>query len=96
VILTRDTWMHRVDLAHATGRLPVLSADHDGVLVADVVAEWAGRHGQPCWLVLTGPAGGVWSWGAGGPGLELEATDFCRLVSGRGCGSGLLSVQVPF
>jgi uncharacterized protein (TIGR03083 family) len=47
VIFTRDSWMHRMDLARATGRDPVLTADHDGVIVADIVAEWARRHGQP-------------------------------------------------
>src|SRR5215470_19087153 len=41
VILTRDPWMHRVDIAHATGNALHLTADHDGVIVADVVAEWA-------------------------------------------------------
>jgi hypothetical protein len=35
VILTRDPWMHRLDLARATGQDPVLTADHDGVIVAD-------------------------------------------------------------
>jgi uncharacterized protein (TIGR03083 family) len=96
VILTRDTWMHRLDLALATGRPPRLTAGHDGVLVADIVAEWAGRHGQPCRLTLTGPAGGEWTWGADGPLLESEATEFCRVLSGRGQASGLLAVQVPF
>lgn len=96
VILTRDTWMHRVDVARATGRELTLTADHDGVLVADVAAEWAQRHGQPCTLTLTGPAGGTWTWGSGGPTLELDAVDFCRLLSGRGHGEGLLAVEVPF
>ena len=62
-VLTRDCWMHRMDTAIATGREPVLTADHDGVLVADIVAEWAGRHGEPCTLTLDGPAGGRWSSG---------------------------------
>ena len=52
--------MHRLDIARATGHAPVLTADHDGVIVADVVAEWARRHGRPYRLELTGPAGGVW------------------------------------
>ncbi len=95
-ILTRDTWMHRVDLSRATGRPMTLTADHDGVLVADVVAEWAGRHGQPCRLTLTGPAGGSWSYGADGELLDLDAVEFCRLVSGRGDADGLLSAHVPF
>ena len=58
VILTRDPWMHRIDIARATGADPVLTADHDGVLVADVVAEWSARHRRPYALHLTGPAGG--------------------------------------
>ncbi len=95
-ILTRDTWMHRVDLARATGRPMKLTADHDGVIVADVVAEWAGRHGHPCRLTLTGPAGGSWSYGADGEWLDLDAVEFCRLVSGRGAADGLLSAHVPF
>ena len=95
-ILTRDTWMHRVDLSRATDRPMTLTADHDGVLVADVVAEWAGRHGRPCRLTLTGPAGGSWSYGADGESLDLDAVEFCRLVSGRGAADGLLSVHVPF
>lgn len=95
-ILTRDTWMHRSDLAEATGRPMQLTADHDGVLVADVVAEWAGRHRRPHVLTLTGPAGGTWSHGADGEVLELDAVEFCRLVSGRGTADGLLTVHVPF
>jgi len=101
VILTRDPWMHRLDLARATGRAPVLTADHDGVIVADVVAEWARRHGQPYRLVLTGPAGGSWSSGTGGAEIVMDAADFCRVVSGRpgpdgDQPTGLLATQVPF
>lgn len=51
--------MHRIDIARATGAPLRLSAGHDGVIVADVVGEWAGRHGQPCTLTLTGPADGT-------------------------------------
>jgi uncharacterized protein (TIGR03083 family) len=95
-ILTRDTWMHRVDTARATGRELVLTPDHDGVIVADVVQEWAGRHGEPCTLTLTGPVGGRWTFGSGGPDLELDAVEFCRTVSHRAEGSGLLAQEVPF
>lgn len=96
-ILTRDPWMHRIDISRATRRDPVLTADHDGVLVADVVAEWAGRHRSPYTLRLTGPAGGRWTFGGGhGEELELDAVEFCRTVSGRAAGQGLLAVQVPF
>ena len=96
VILTRDTWMHRSDLAVATGRQMELSADHDGVLVADVATEWATRHGDPCTLTLSGPAGGSWVFDRGGEGLELDAVGFCRIVSGRGEGIGLLTTRIPF
>lgn len=96
VILTRDTWMHRMDIGRATGSAPVLSADHDGLLVHDVVAEWSQRHGQPFRLRLTGPAGGTWSAGRCGPDIELDAVEFCRVLSGRGSDTGLLAQQVPF
>jgi uncharacterized protein (TIGR03083 family) len=96
-VLTRDTWMHRGDISVATGRTLELTADHDGVLVEQVVAEWGTRHDQPYDLRLTGPAGGHWTRGetATDP-LELDAVEFCRLLSGRGAGSGLLAVGVPF
>ena len=97
VILTRDTWMHRVDIGRAVGRGPELTPEHDGVLVADVVAEWASRHGRPYRLRLTGPAGGEWSSGDDpDEELELDAVEFCRTLSGREQGSGLLAQQVPF
>ena len=96
VILTRDAWMHRTDIADATGAMLELTADHDGVLVADVVQEWVARHGQPCRLVLTGPAGGTWSWASGGPEMRYDAVAFCRALAGRAPADGLLATQVPF
>lgn len=96
VILTRDTWMHRSDLAAATGKSMTLTDDHDGRIVADVVAEWARRHGEPFALSLTGPAGGEFVSGSGGEELELDAVEFCRILSGRGAGDGLLRTEVPF
>jgi uncharacterized protein (TIGR03083 family) len=98
-IFTRDTWMHRLDLCRATDREMVITADHDGRLVADVVAEWAGRHGQPFSLVLTGPAGGRWAaHGSGAQDIEIEtdALDFCLKLAGRAPGKGLLATPVPF
>ncbi len=95
-ILTRDPWMHRIDISRATGRPLTLTADHDGVLVADVVHEWAGRHGTPCQLRLSGPAGGAWEFGTGSPSLELDAVDFCRALAGRGGSAHLFSTEVPF
>ncbi len=95
-ILTRDTWMHRVDLATSTGASLDLTSDHDGAIVADVVEEWAERHGRPYSLTLTGPAGGSWSHGTDGERIQMDAIEFCRVVSGRDTGEGLLATQVPF
>jgi uncharacterized protein (TIGR03083 family) len=96
VVLTRDTWMHRVDLARATGHALELTAGHDGRIVADVVAEWARRHGRPFTLALAGPAGGRYARDGEGPALALDAVEFCRILSGRAAGDGLLGERVPF
>ena len=95
-VLTRDPWMHRMDIANAVDAEPALTADHDGVIVGDAVHEWADRHEQPFTLTLTGPAGGSWSRGEGGPRIEMDAIEFCRVISGRGAAEGLLATQVPF
>jgi uncharacterized protein (TIGR03083 family) len=94
-IATRDAWMHRMDISQAVERSPHLTADHDGQLVADVVGEWAGRHGRPVDLTLDGPAGGNFSYGSGGPHLTYDAVEFCRLLSGRG-GRPIFNTEVPF
>jgi uncharacterized protein (TIGR03083 family) len=95
-IYTRDAWMHRIDLARATGRPLVLTAEHDGRIVADVVAEWAHDHGQPFALTLTGPAGGTFVRGTDGEATTVDAIEFCRMLAGRATGSGLLAHGVPF
>lgn len=100
-IYLRDLWLHRVDACRATGRRLQLDAEHDGVIVADVVAEWARRHGQPYRLRLSGPAGGDFASpvGAGSGAVELhelDAVEFCRTVGGRSVGEGLLTTVVPF
>jgi uncharacterized protein (TIGR03083 family) len=96
VILTRDAWMHRIDITRATGLPLVLTPDHDGRIVACVVAEWAQRHGQPFTLRLRGPAGGDFTRPGDGEEISLDAVDFCRTVSGRASGEGLLAHPVPF
>jgi uncharacterized protein (TIGR03083 family) len=95
-IYTRDAWMHRIDIADATGRDLHLTPEHDGVLVADVAAEWADAHGKPVRVRLTGPAGLELVRGSGGEELELDAIQFARLAAGRGSAEGLLSTPVPF
>ncbi len=101
VILTRDPFMHRLDIHAATGLPPQVTAEHDGAIVDDVVREWADRHGRPHTLELTGPAGGLWSSGDG-ERIRVDALDFCRVVSGRPAVTtavepvGLLATAVPF
>ena len=95
VILTRDPFMHRVDITRATGAPMQADPTHEGVIVEDIVQEWAGRHAAPYELVLTGPGGGRWSRGEA-ERLELDAFEFCRLLSGRAPAAGLLAEQVPF
>ncbi len=92
---TRDTWMHRIDLAHATGIPLDVDATHDGRIIADIVAEWAGTHGEPFTLYLTGPAGGTYVQGAGGETHTLDAIEFSRIVAERGDGDGVLRHKLP-
>lgn len=96
VIHLRDVWMHRIDLASATGTDPVITPEHDGRIVADAVAEWARRHGQPFQVTLLGDAGGTFIDGDEGDRYELDAIEFCRILSGRREGTGLLATEVPF
>jgi uncharacterized protein (TIGR03083 family) len=95
VILTRDPFMHRIDITRATGVPMAATAEHEGVLVDDVVREWADRHGAPYTLELSGPAGGRWQAGEG-EHVAMDAFEFCRAVSGRAPAEGLLTMQVPF
>ncbi|MGB0114917.1 MAG: maleylpyruvate isomerase family mycothiol-dependent enzyme [Ilumatobacteraceae bacterium] len=96
IIYLRDAWMHRIDTVRATGSDLVLSSEHDGRIVADVVAEWARRHGRPFALELTGVAGGAFVAGGGGESIVIDAIEFCSLLSGRGEATGLLTTMVPF
>ena len=92
---TRDVWMHRIDIARAAGAPLELTPEHDGRIVADLVAEWARRHGQPFVLILTGPAGGEFRAGAGDDPQTVDAAEFARIVSGRAEGPGVLRHKLP-
>jgi uncharacterized protein (TIGR03083 family) len=92
---TRDVWMHRVDLARATGKPLDLDPDHDGRIVADIVAEWADTHGEPFTLELEGPAGARFTSGVGGDDIHLDAVEFCRILAERAHGDGVLRHPLP-
>jgi hypothetical protein len=92
---TRDVWMHRVDIARATGLPMRLTADHDGRIVADIVAEWATVHDDPFTLRLEGPAGGDFVGRGGSTLLVIDAVEFARVLSGRGDGEGVLRHKLP-
>jgi uncharacterized protein (TIGR03083 family) len=85
VLGSRDPWMHRVDLARATGR-PLVLGGHDREVVAQVIAD-LGRawQGPPVLLELTGPAGGRWALGDGSPvaTVRADAVAYLRALSGR-------------
>jgi uncharacterized protein (TIGR03083 family) len=85
VLGLRDPWMHRIDLARATGQ-PLALGAHDQVIVAQVIADlgraWAG---PPVLLELTGPAGGRWVLGQQAPAatVRADAVDYLRCLAGR-------------
>jgi uncharacterized protein (TIGR03083 family) len=94
-VMTRDLWMHRVDLDTAGVRLLELTPEHDGRILTDVVTDWARRHGGPFDLTLTGPAGGHWRVPGDGPTVEQDAVQFCQGLFGR-APAPPYDVVVPF
>ncbi|MBI4673883.1 MAG: maleylpyruvate isomerase family mycothiol-dependent enzyme [Chloroflexi bacterium] len=91
VIFTRDSWMHRLDLARATNREMKLTRDHDGRIVElvmrDVNILLAPKLGGDALdIELTGIAGGVWRVGnapTARANLRMDALDFNIYASGR-------------
>ncbi|MER7109250.1 maleylpyruvate isomerase family mycothiol-dependent enzyme [Streptomyces sp. NPDC000229] len=110
VLITRDTWMHRVDICDATGRELVLH-EHDkevvGQVLLDLALDWSG---PPVFLDLSGPAGGRWMLGRGTPAVvvQADAVTLMRHLSGRpplggiGCEgdpvgtAAVMAARVPF
>jgi uncharacterized protein (TIGR03083 family) len=83
VIFTRDTFMHRIDIARATNRELELGEPEQRI-VADVVRQWARESGAAARLHLTGPAGGDFMT-ADNPAATItgDAVEFCRMLTGR-------------
>jgi uncharacterized protein (TIGR03083 family) len=84
VLAARDTWMHRVEVARATGR-PFAVDGHDaevvGVVLRELVQAW---RGPALTLVVTGAASGDWRLGAGGETVPADAVELMLHLSGRG------------
>jgi hypothetical protein len=93
--LTRDVWMHRVDICRAIGYGLDFDAEHDGRLMEDYVAEWAAVYDVPFTLQLTGPAGGSFKYGEGGDTVTIDAVEFLRTLAERAHGEGILSSPLP-
>lgn len=96
VVYTRDVWLHTVDIEDATGVGVDRRTGPTARIVEDVVHEWARLHGRPFTLELTGPGGGGFRQGTGGPTLSTDAVEFCRVLSGRAPAEGLLRQRVIF
>jgi uncharacterized protein (TIGR03083 family) len=96
IVLTRDSFVHRVDISRATSKPLVVASDHEGRIVADVVRDWAAHHSRAFTLRLSGLAGGAYRSGSDGEEFQLDAVEFCRILSGRAPGDGLLKTQVMF
>jgi uncharacterized protein (TIGR03083 family) len=92
---TRDVWAHRIDIAHASGADPGHDADHDGRILADIVAEWASTHHEPFTLVVEGPAGGTFTRGTAGEEVHIGVVDFIRTLAERTTASGVLAHTLP-
>jgi len=91
VIYTRDIWMHRIDIARATGCELVRSEVEDAVVeqvMRDLDRTWTD---DPVRIELTGRVSGTWSIGGASPTtrIALDAVAACRLWSGRSDETGL-------
>ena len=90
-IFTRDMWMHRLDICHATGREMTQTSNHDGRITALVVRDLnqylsSKLGGHTVSFRLSGSAGGTWTTDGNLPAsaqVSLTVQDFHRLASGR-------------
>lgn len=90
VIHSRDTWMHRLDICRATGRVFEHDAEHDGRIAAlvmrDVADVLANKYDGPALVFeLSGAAGGTWKIGRGEPAaaIHMDVLAFNIFASGR-------------
>lgn len=87
-VLTRDMWMHRLDVSRATGKEMLLTSEHDGritaLVVRDLARALAPKLSTGVVFTLTGPAGGSWRIGRETRAtVHVDALTFHLLASGR-------------
>jgi uncharacterized protein (TIGR03083 family) len=89
VIFPRDMWIHRLDIADATGRAFEITPGHDDRLLEGVVVDME-RHvrrllpGRSIRLTIEGPAGGTWLLGEGEEvAVAMDLPTFLRRSSER-------------
>ena len=86
VIYPRDVWMHRIDIARATG-CELVRSHAEPAIVAQVVRDLARAWRDPAFtLTLTGRVEGSWQVGTGEGGegeVSVDAVALCRLLAGR-------------
>ena len=99
VILTRDPWTHRMDISRVLGRRRCSPLITTAFSLPTSSTNGRAATARTTRCVLTGPAGGTWTVGANGPHLELDAVEFCRVLSRRTGDVSLetlMSTEVPF
>lgn len=82
VILTRDVWLHRIDMCRAIGR-PLTFGTHDRRVIEDVIAEWAERLDTGFDLTIDAPFVARYQAKDGGEHLRFDGVELCRVLSGR-------------
>jgi hypothetical protein len=82
-IFTRDTFMHRIDIAVATGK-EMEQGPQEKRIVADCMKEWGKAAKANARVVLGGPAGDDYRVGVGSAAtIQASAVDFTRLLAKR-------------
>jgi uncharacterized protein (TIGR03083 family) len=90
-IYTRDWWMHRADLCHATGQHMHLTPEHDGRIIALVLRDLArkrarNRETDTIDLILTDDIELIYRFGSKSRAdatIRINLIEFNRLASGR-------------
>lgn len=86
VTYNRDIWMHRIDIARATG-CELVTSDAEAAVVAQVVRDVSRTWNGPSFtLTMTGRVAGSWRVGDGegdAGEVTVDTVALCRLLSGR-------------